>query len=100
MKVNINTVHFKGDKKLVTFIENKVDKLSLFYDGIIASDVSLKVSNKADRENKITEIRLNIRGYDLYAKKESNTFEEATDQAVDALKKQLTKHKEKVRKKY
>lgn len=100
MKVNINTVHFKADKKLVTFIENKVDKLSLFYDGIIASDVSLKVSNKADRENKITEIRLNIRGYDLYAKKESNTFEEATDQAVDALKKQLTRHKEKVRKKY
>ena len=100
MKVNINSVHFKVDKKLVAFIENKVDKLSLYYDGIIGGDVSLKVSNKADRENKITEIRLNIKGYDLYAKKESNSFEEATDLAVDALKKQLTKHKDKVRKKY
>jgi putative sigma-54 modulation protein len=100
MKVNINSVHFKADKKLVTFIENKVDKLSLFYDGIIGGDVSLKVSNKADRENKIAEIRLNIRGYDLFAKKESNSFEEATDLAVDALKKQLTKHKQKERKKY
>lgn len=100
MQVKINSVHFKADKKLETFIEQKIDKLTSFYDGIIGGDVSLKVSNKADKENKITEIRLKIRGYDLFAKKESNTFEEATDQAVDALKKQLTKHKEKVRKKY
>lgn len=100
MKVNINSVHFKADRKLEMFIEQKIDKLSLFYDGIIGSDVSLKLNNQADRENKITEIRLNVRGYDLFAKKQSNTFEEATDQAVDALKKQLTKHKEKTRKKY
>ena len=100
MNVTINSVHFKADRKLLTFIEEKVDKLSGFYEGIIKSDVSLKVSNQPDRENKIAEIRLNVRGYDLFAKKESSTFEEATDQAVDALKKQLTKHKEKVRKKY
>jgi len=100
MKVNINSVHFKADKKLVTFIEQKVDKLSNFYDGIIGGDVSLKLSNKADNENKNVEIRLIIKGYDLFAKKQSQTFEEATDQAIDALKKQLTKHKDKSRKKY
>ncbi len=100
MKVNINTVHFKADKKLIDFIDQKVDKLSNFYDGIIGGDVSLKLSNKADNENKIVEIRLVIKGYDLFAKKESQSFEEATDQAIDALKKQLTKHKEKSRKKY
>ena len=100
MKVNINSVHFKADKKLITFIENKVDKLSNYYDGIIGSDVSLKVSNQNDRENKITEIPLIIKGYDMFASKQSNSFEESTDLAVDALKKQLTKHKEKVRKKY
>ncbi|HSG68312.1 MAG TPA: ribosome-associated translation inhibitor RaiA [Bacteroidales bacterium] len=100
MKVNINSVHFKADKKLLSFIEQKVDKLAQFYDGIIASEVSLKLSNQADRENKITEIRLNIKGSDLYAKKQSNTFEEATDQAVEALRRQLTKYKDKSRKKY
>lgn len=100
MKVNINSVHFKADRKLLAFIEQKVDKLSVFYDGIIGSDVSLKVTNKPERENKLTEIRLNVRGYDLYAKKECNTFEEATDQAVEALRRQLKKHKEKTRKKY
>jgi len=100
MKVNINSVHFKVDKKLVQFIEQKVDKLSQYYDDIISSDVSLKVSNKSDRENKIAEIRVNIKGSDLFAKKQCDTFEEATDQAVDALKRQITKHKGKVRKKY
>ncbi len=100
MKVNISSVHFKADKKLIGFIDQKVDKLSNFYDGIIGGDVSLKLSNKADNENKIVEIRLIIKGYDLFAKKESQSFEEATDQAIDALKKQLTKHKDKSRKKY
>jgi putative sigma-54 modulation protein len=100
MKVNINSVHFKADRKLLTFIEEKVDKLSVFYDEIIASDVSLKVSNQPDGDNKITEIRLNVRGYDLFAKKQSNTFEESTDQAVEALRRQLNRHKEKSKKKY
>ena len=68
MKVSINPVHFKADKKLVSFIEQKVEKLTLFYDGIIGSEVSLKLSNQTDRENKIAEIRLNIKGSDLYAK--------------------------------
>jgi putative sigma-54 modulation protein len=100
MKVNINSVHFKADRKLLTFIEEKVDKLSVFYDEIIAGDVSLKVSNQPDGDNKITEIRLIVRGYDLFAKKQCNTFEEATDQAVEALRRQLTRHKEKSKKKY
>ena len=99
MKVNINSVHFKVDKKLVQFIEQKVDKLSQYYDDIIGSDVSLKVSNKSDRENKIAEIRVNIKGSDLFASKQCDTFEEATDQAVEALIKQLKKYKNKIRKK-
>jgi len=100
MKVNINSVHFKADSKLLTFIEQKVDKLGVFYEGIIGSDVSLKVSNQNSKENKIAEIRLNVRGYDFFAKKQCHSFEEATDQAVEALRRQLTRHKDKSRKKY
>ena len=100
MKVNINSVHFKADKKLLDFIEQKIDKLGVFYDGIVGSDVSLKVSNQHDKENKIAEIRLNVRGYDLFAKKQCDSFEEATDQAIEALRRQLTRHKDKGRKKY
>ena len=97
MKVNINSVHFKSDKKLDSFITEKVEKLSDLYDGIIGSEVTLRVNNSEDHDNKIAEIRLLVPGNDLFAKKQSKSFEEATDIAVDALRKQLSKHKEKQR---
>jgi putative sigma-54 modulation protein len=97
MKVNINSVHFKTDRKLDSFITEKVEKLSDLYDGIIGSEVTLRVNNGEDHENKVAEIRLLVPGNDLFAKKQSKSFEEATDIAVDALRKQLSKHKEKQR---
>jgi len=98
MKVNITSVHFKTDVKLENFIERKVGKLSGMIEGVMGSEVTLKLENSENRDNKIAEIRLLIKGYDLYAKKQSKTFEEATDTAVDALKKQLEKHKGRQRK--
>ncbi len=98
MKVNFNTVHFKADKKLIDFITDKLEKASSLYDGIIGSDVTLKLNNNEGSENKIVEIRIIIRGYDLFAKKQNKTFEEATDNALEAIKKQLKKYKEKQRK--
>jgi len=97
MQVNINSVHFKADKKLVAFINEKVEKLSNFYEGVIGSDVTLKLENSEFPDNKIAEIRLFIRGNDLYAKKQSKTFEEAADTAVDALKRQIARHKNKLK---
>lgn len=99
MKLNINSVHFKADSKLEDFIQQKVDKLENYYDGIIAGDVHLKLDNNGTPDNKITEIRLMIKGYDLYAKKQSSSFEEATDVAVEALRRQLRKYKGKQREK-
>ncbi len=97
MKVNINSVHFKADKKLEDFIKEKVEKLSNLYEGVISSDVTLKVGNNEKFNNKIAEIRLIIRGADLFAKKQSKSFEEAIDTAIEALRRQLTKRKEKIR---
>jgi putative sigma-54 modulation protein len=98
MKVNISSVHFKADKKLLDFVNEKVEKLTTMYNGVIGSDVILKLENTETPENKIAEIRVFIKGNDLYAKKQSKTFEEATDTAVEALRRQLTKHKDKIRK--
>lgn len=97
MKININSVHFKSDKKLDDFIKEKIEKLSTLYDGVLGSDVKLKIEKSENQENKITEIRLDVRGYDLFAKKQSKTFEEATDGAIEALRRQLSKHKEKIK---
>jgi putative sigma-54 modulation protein len=95
MKVNINAVHFKADQKLEVFITNKIEKLTSRYNDVIGSEVLLKLENTENPENKITEIKLLIKGNDLFASKQSKTFEEATDLAIEALKKQLEKHKAK-----
>jgi putative sigma-54 modulation protein len=97
MKVKIESVHFKTDQKLDEFIQDKVGKLSGFYEGIIGIEVTLKVENNEKQENKIAEVRLLVRGNDLFAKKQCKTFEEAIDSSVEALRKQILKYKEKVR---
>ncbi len=99
MKVNlkINSVHFDADKDLISFIHEKVDKLANHFDKIIDGEVILKVENSHDTENKVAEIKLLIPGSDLFAKKQCKSFEEATDTAVEALRRQLKKHKEKQR---
>jgi len=97
MKITINSVHFKADKRLVDFINEKVEKLTTVYNGVIGSEVILKVENTETPENKIAEIRLFIKGNDLYAKKQTKTFEESVDSAVEALKRQLSKYKDKLK---
>lgn len=100
MKVNlkINAVHFDADKDLINFIHERVDKLAHFYDKIIDGEVILKVENSPTSENKVAEIKLLLPGNDIFAKKQCKSFEEATDSAVEALRRQLTKHKEKTNK--
>ena len=97
MKINISSIHFKADQKLEDFVQERLQKLSTIYDGVIGSEVTLKLDNNVKTENKVAEIKLFVRGNDLFAKKQCKTFEEATDSAVDALKKQLTKRKEKIK---
>ena len=97
MNVKINTVHFKADKKLETFITEKLQKMPSIYDGILGSEVILRLENTENKENKIVEVRMIVKGNDLFVKKQSKTFEDALDQSVEALKKQLVKHKEKIK---
>lgn len=97
MNVRINAVRFDTDIKLEDFIEKKVSKLARYFDEIIHAEVFLKLENTPDLENKVVEVKLEIPGSDLFARKQGKTFEEATDEAVDALKQQILKHKEKLR---
>ena len=100
MEIKINSVHFNADKKLVEFVNKKVNKLDTFFDGIINAEVTLKVLKPETANNKISELKLSIpsNGY-LFAKKQADTFEEATDLAIDAMRKQLDKYKDKLKSK-
>ena len=97
MNIQIHSVKFDADKKLINFVQQKLDKLTLFGEDIVNAEVFLRLDKDQDRENKISEIKLELPGGPLFAKKQSKTFEEATDDVIEALKKQITKHKEKKR---
>jgi len=97
MDINIHSIHFDADKKLIDFTNNKVKKLIQFYDNIINAEVFLRIEKDQNTENKLAEIRLDIPGSDIFAKKKSKSFEESIDNCVEAIKRQLTKVKEKQR---
>lgn len=97
MKVKVQSIHFDADRKLLDFVEEKVDKLSHFYESIIGTEVFLRLDKSDAGDNKIAEIKISTPGKVLFAKEQCKTFEEATDNAIEALRKQITKHKEKQR---
>ena len=97
MKVNVQSVNFNADRKLIDFLENRMDKLETFYDKVISSDVYLKVENTSVKENKIVEIKLNVPRDKFIVKKQCKTFEEAVDSACSSLERKLIKRKEKMR---
>ncbi|MFC4096244.1 ribosome hibernation-promoting factor, HPF/YfiA family [Euzebyella saccharophila] len=97
MKVNVQSVNFNADRKLIDFLQNRMDKLETFYDKVISSDVYLKVQNTSAKENKIVEIMLNVPGDKFMVKKQCKTFEEAIDSARGSLERKLIKRKEKLR---
>ena len=97
MNVKINSVRFSPTVKLETFVEGKVKKLGQYSDDIIGAEVYLKLENTQDTDNKVAEIKIDIPGNELFVKKQSKSFEESTDSAIEALKRQITKIKEKRR---
>jgi len=97
MKIMINAIKFDADRKLILFVQHKVKKLTKFFDDILGAEVFLKLENAQESDNKVVEIRIEIPGGSLFSRKQSKSFEESTDLAVDALRLQLIKHKEKIR---
>tara|TARA_B110001450_G_scaffold128010_1_gene120421 strand:+ start:3132 stop:3440 length:309 start_codon:yes stop_codon:yes gene_type:complete len=97
MKVFTQSVNFNADKELMSFVEEKVFTLTKFHDKIVDAEVFLKVLNTSDKVNKITEVKINIPGSELIIKREAKTFEEGVNSAVDNLKRQLKRSKEKKR---
>ncbi len=97
MKVNVHAVNFTVDKKLVDFVQERMDKLEKYYDRVVSSDVFLKVEKTSEKENKNVEIRINVPGDDFLVEKQCKSFEEAVEQAAESLERLLVKRKEKLR---
>ncbi|OFY94092.1 MAG: ribosomal subunit interface protein [Bacteroidetes bacterium RIFCSPLOWO2_12_FULL_31_6] len=95
MKIVIQSPHFTPKQVLTDFVTEKVNKLSHFYDRIESAKVCLKLEKSDTTENKICEIELAVPGNNLFAKRSSRTFEEATTEAIHAIQNQMDKLKSK-----
>lgn len=91
----MHSIRFDADKKLIDYVQKKADKLDRFYDRIVDGEVFMRLDKDDGQENKIIEIKLNIPGNQLFVSERSRSFEAAADMAVENLKRQLKKVKEK-----
>ncbi|RRJ93071.1 ribosome-associated translation inhibitor RaiA [Paenimyroides tangerinum] len=97
MKVDIQAVNFNVDRKLVDFINIRLEKLEQYFDKIVDIDVNLRVENTSDKENKSADVIVKVPGDDIVVKKTAKSFEEAVDLAGDAVERLLIKRKEKMK---
>ena len=91
MEIKINAVGFSASSQLEDFIQKKISKLDKYHDGIIGSEVTLKLEKDDNLENKVVEVLLNVKGQEVFAKKNAKKFEEAVDELYDVVKRQLVK---------
>lgn len=100
MDIKVKSIHFTADQKLVEFANKKIIKLDTYFEGIIGAELTLKVDKPEAAENKVAEIKLSIPSNDyLFAKKQAGSFEEAIDLCNDAIRRQLSKFKQKMKEK-
>ncbi|MBK6979020.1 MAG: ribosome-associated translation inhibitor RaiA [Cytophagaceae bacterium] len=99
MKVQVNAVKFSADNSLVDFIQKKLNKLDTFYDKIISSEVFLRLDKgeKLNTHKKLIEVKLNMPGSSIFVKEEGDTFEAATDLAMETLTRKVKQFKEKAK---
>jgi putative sigma-54 modulation protein len=96
MTVNIQSVHFEADSKLVGHVKEKLKKLTQFHDRITQIDVFLKLDNVVHNiKDKIAEIKVHVPKHDLFVKHSSKSFEESFDSALSSIVSQIKKKKEK-----
>lgn len=95
MDVKIQSVKFDADAKLLAFVEAKMGKLERFADRATGSDVIMKLDKDHEKGNKVVTISLRLPGDELVAEDRAKSFEEAIDNSIDALKKQLERVKDK-----
>ncbi len=100
MQIDIQSIRFTSDTKLIDYTEKKIGKLDTFFDKIQRAEVYLKLENgNAQVKDKVAEVRLFLPGVDIFAKNMNKSFEESIDECFEDLRKQIMKRKEKLQEK-
>ena len=49
MKLQMHSIHFVADQKLINFIQKKSDKLDTYFDQIIDGEVFMRLDNRGNQ---------------------------------------------------
>ena len=93
MSIDMQAVSFHADQKLKLFIEHRVEKLNLFFGRIIRAQVMLKLENAGQIKEKVGELSVHVPGEVLFVKSSKMSFEAATDEAIDSLRRKIERYK-------
>lgn len=91
--INVKSLKFDADEKLLEYIDKKVGKVEKFFDNL--GDIDVTLSLLPDAENKNVKLQTHFPGEDLIVERQARTFEEAVTNAADALKERIVRAKEK-----
>lgn len=97
MEIKIQSIHFDATEKLQAFIEKKAAKLEKSCEDLSLLEFQLKVEKPQTADNKTVAVTANLPGQKIFVEKTCDTFEEAVDLSIDALRVQIQKFKEKMR---
>ncbi len=96
METKIQSLHFNLRPGLENFIRDKMDTLDKLYSRLEAAMVTLKLDHTKTKENKKAEVSLRMPGLHMFAKDKAETFEQAVASAIQDIKHQLQRHKDKM----
>ena len=91
--INVKSLKFDADEKLLDFIDKKVGKVEKFFDNM--GDINVTLSLLPEAENKSVKLQTHMPGEEIIIERNARTFEEAVTDAADALKEKIVRVKEK-----
>ncbi len=95
MQIQITARHFQASDRLQDYTQKKVERLGKFYDGI--SGVQVVMSKDGNPETHSVEISAQVHRQRLAAHANGRTHEEAVDECVSRMKRQVVRFKDKIR---
>jgi len=75
-------------------IQDKIEKLTTYFDRIYKADIYLKLKEDNVRDGKMVEINLHVPVKDIFAKDTEDTYEKAMAKVAKKLETQLKRRKE------
>ena len=91
--INVKSLKFDADQKLLDYVDKKVSKVEKFFDNL--GDIDVTLSLLQEPENKHVKIKTHIPGEELVIERSAKTFEEAVTDAADAMKEKIVRATEK-----